>query len=340
MEEERRKRQAENDALTETVPLVDALLEEVSKQAVKLPKAEILTDIVGPQATVSEAINNDHNKQREGQLTQTSDQANDAPANINVYIASTETRSSPEEYLQALSPLSGTSRQNDYTAQNRAPPVSGQTGNTSNKDELGPRSAQIEDHHAAKEVKLTKQEDNTRSEPAIPSSAVPPAVGPVAAKAEGPLVTPESVYLIPELVHPQHVAPTSIHPEVGIFNTASPNITSPKDAVPKLMTPITTAPTDTTIETDRLITAALYINSPQGVEQPQAKTPRTVARPEAELSQAVNLNHSAQQEGQATVTVGHVNNAQKPAALTAQAISGLVAKKRKRPAGKLAPPAT
>jgi hypothetical protein len=350
MEEERRKRQAENDALSETVPLVDALLEEVSKQAVKLPKAEILTDIVGPQAIVSQAINNDHNKQQEGQLTQTSDQASDASPNINVNIVGTETKSSLEENLELLPPLSGTSSQNGYAAQNRAPPVSGQTSNTTNKDELRPRPVQIEDHHAAKKVKLTKQEDDTRSdpaisepainepaisEPAIPSSAVPPA----APKAEDPLVTPESVYLIPELVYPQDVAPISIQPEVGICNTASPNTTSPKDAVPKVTTPITTAPTDTTIETDRLITVALYINSLQGVKQPQAKTPGIVARPEAEPSQAVDLSHSAQQEVQAAATVGQVHNAQKPAALTARAISGLVAKKRKRPAGKLAPPA-
>lgn len=369
MEEERRKRQAENDALSETVPLVDALLEEVSKQAVKLPKAETPTDIVGPQATVSQAINNDHNKQQEGQLTQTSDQASNAPPNINVNIAGTETKSSLEENLELLPPLSGTSSQNEYAAQNRAPSVSGQTSNTTNKEELGPRPAQIEDHHAAKKVKLTKQEDDTRSdpaisepainepaiseppinepaisepsisEPAIPSSAVPPAVGPVAPKAEDPLVTPESVYLIPELVYPQDVAPISIHPEVGICNTASPNTTSPKDAVPKVTNSITTAPTDTTIETDRLITAALYINSLQGLKQPQAKTPGIVASPEAELSQAVDLKHSAQQEVQAAATVGQVHNAQKPAALTARAISGLVAKKRKRPAGKLAPSA-
>lgn len=314
MEEERRKRQAEKDAITETTPLVDALLEGVLQQAVELPRAKFLADIIGPQAIVSQAIDKNHDKQQEDRLAQTSGQANGTHANANVNIARGKEEGSLEEDLQPPNSSSKT-RQNNYLAQKRAPTVSEQKGNV------------------RKKFKLAKEEKNTLREPAISNSAVLPPVRPVTPKAKVPLVTPKAAHLVPKLVHLEVVAPKPIRPEVGIIHTTSPTI-----AVPKVTAPITTA------------------------------------RSEAELSQAVNHSHNAHQGGQKAATAGKINNAlqgvevsspvresstaqrlvadkevkrplqqnngQIPVPLTAQAISGLLAKKQKRRAGKLTPPGT
>lgn len=219
MEEERRKRQAEKDAITETTPLVEALLEGVLQQAIELPRAKFLADIIGPQAIVSQAIDNNHDKLQEDRLAQTSDQASDTHANANVNIAggTQEEESSLEEDLQPPPPLFKP-RQNDYLTQKRAPTVSEQTSN------------------ATKKVKLAKEEKNTLRGSAILCSAVLPPVRPVTPKAKVPLVTPKAAHLVPKLVHLKVVVPKPIRPEVGIIHTTSPTI-----AVPKVTAPITTA---------------------------------------------------------------------------------------------------